>query len=236
MANMPMVNTAAGPMVAPANCVPVCAPSKEMLTPGRFSVNDLDKMEAITQSLYSYQTYPAAGAQNFVFFQVPVSGVVTREDTNMVLAGQLPAPQKFLVQGIGIDLLSGLKVSTLGADTANSQPNDLFEVLRRGVFTLTIGSKPYLTMAPLMELPPRAALGGFAAVTSQTTAAANLQTIIATAHSEGEVFTPTPLLLEAGQNFIVEIGFPGGAVALPSTNATTRIGVQLYGTLYRPPQ
>src|SRR5262245_43971825 len=119
MAQAPTLQTSQGPVPAPANCVPVCAPAKDMLTPGRFAVNDLDKMEAITQPLYSYQSYPAAGAATLVFFQNPASGTVTREDTNMELAGQLPAPQKFLIQGVGVDYLPGTTASRFGAQSAN---------------------------------------------------------------------------------------------------------------------
>lgn len=235
--NVPMMTVAPGVNVpAPANCVKVCAPSRDMLTPGRFSVNDLDQMEAITQPLYSYQLYPAAGATNLVFFQTPASGTVTGEDTNMLAAGQLPGPQKFLIQGIGIDFLSGLAASTLGADTANSQFADAYAILKRGRCRLVIGTKEYLEIAPLMALPPRSHMGGVAAVTSATTAAASLQTLISTGYSDGDVFMPVPLLLEATQNFRVVLDWPAGAVAVPSTNATSRIGVILYGTLYRSPQ
>jgi hypothetical protein len=221
---------------APANCVPVCAPSKDMLTPGRFAVNDLDKMEAITQPLYSYQAYPAAGAATLVFFQNPASGVVTREDTNMELAGQLPAPQKFLVQAIGIDFISGLAPQSLGAASANSNIVDFNAVLQRGYLSFIIGSKQYLNMTAMKSLPARSYVDGMAAASNATTPAAALATVISLPKVTGNVYSPTPLLLEASQNFRVEISFPGGVVPLPSNNATSRIGVWLYGTLYRSPQ
>lgn len=221
---------------APANCVAVCPPSKDMLTPGRFAVNDLDKMEAITQPLYSYQAYPAAGAATMVFFQNPASGVTTREDTNMELAGQLPAPQKFLIQGIGVDYLPGTSAARFGAGSANGQLNDVYAILRRGFLTLTIGSKNYLNVSPLMTLPPRSHINGVAAAADATTAAANLQTMVQVGYSDGDVYKPTPLLLEASQNFRVEIAWPGGVVPIPSADASARIGVVLYGTLYRSPQ
>jgi hypothetical protein len=233
---MPTIASPSGPVPAPANCVPVCAPAKDMLTPGRFAVNDLDKMEAITQPLYSYQTYPAAGAATLVFFQNPASGTVTREDTNMELAGQLPAPQKFLIQGIGVDYLPGTAPSIFGAQSANTQLNDVYTILRRGYLSLIIGSKNYLNVSPLMILPPRSHINGVAALSDATTAGANLQTRISVGYADGNVYSPTPLLLEASQNFRVEIAWPGGVVAIPSADAAARIGVILYGTLYRSPQ
>lgn len=222
---------------APANVILSCAPDKEkMLRPGQFAVNDLDKMEAITQPLYSYQAYPAAGANTLVFFQNPVSGTVTTEDTNMQLAGQLPAPQKFLVQGIGIDYLPGTAASSLGAANANSQLNDVYTILRRGYLSFTIGSKDYLNVSPLMSLPPRSHIDGVAALSDATTPAASLNNKISVGYCNGPVFKPNPLLLEASQNFKVTLSWPGGAVAIPSADNAARIGVILYGTLYRSPQ
>lgn len=233
---VPTVNIGGQTVAAPANCVPVCAPSKDMLKPGQFAVNDMDKMEAITNPLYSYQSYPAAGATTMVFFQTPASGVVTREDTNMELAGQLPAPQKFLVQGIGVDYLPGTAAMRFGAQSALNQLSDVYAILRRGYFSLIIGSKQYLNVSPLMILPPRSHIDGVAAIADQSTTGATMQSVLAVGYSGGNVFSPTPLLLEASQNFRVEITWPGGAVAIPSADANARIGVILYGTLYRSPQ
>lgn len=223
---------------APANVVLQCAPpdKDKWLRPGQFAVNDVDKMEAITQPLYSYQSYPAAGAQRLVFFQAPASGAVTREDTNMELAGQLPAPQKFLVQGIGIDYLPGIAPTRFGAQAATGWLNDFAAIMRRGRLVFIIGSKEYLSMAPIGSMPPRSHLNGSAAAADQSTIAAALQTFASVAYADGDVFKPNPLLLEASQNFRVEIEFPGGVVPIPSADVGARIGVLLYGTLYRSPQ
>lgn len=222
---------------APANVILQCAPdSQKMLRPGQFAVNDLDKMEAVTQPLYSYQAYAAAGQNQLVFFQTPVSGTVTTEDTNMQLAGQLPAPQKFLIQGIGVDFLPGTAASQFGAQSANTQLNDVYTVLKRGYLTLSIGSKNYFETTTLLSTPPRSHIDGVAALADATTAAANLQSRISVGYANGPVFKPNPLLLEASQNFKVTISWPGGAVAIPSADASARIGVWLYGTLYRSPQ
>lgn len=232
-------NQAGERVAAPANVIPVCAPldkSASWLRPGQFSVNDVNKMEAITQPLYSYQAYPAAGTTTMSFFVNPASGATTAEDTNMQLAGQLPAPQKFLVQGIGVDYLPGTAASRFGAQSANCQLNDVEAILRRGLLTFTIGSKNYLEITPLMALPPRSHIDGVAAVADATTAAAAYQSMVTVGYSEGDVFKPNPLLLEASQNFRINITWPGGAVAIPSADAAARIGVILYGTLYRSPQ
>jgi len=225
------------PVAVPANVAPVWVPTPDMLNPDSYRVNVNGVMEAITQPLYSYQSYPAAGSANpFVFFQSQPIGTITAEDTNMQLAGQLPAPQSFLVQGVGIDLLGGSAAARVGATSANGLLNDFWAVMRRGVFVLTIGSKDYLQSGPLMQLPVRSHVNGVAAVADATTPAATLQTMIQVGYSDGPVFNPRPLLIPPSQNFKATISFPAGAVALPSADANCRIGVQLYGTLYRPAQ
>lgn len=221
----------------PANVGPVCPPSNDMMDPSKFAVNVAGMMEAITQPLFSYQAYPAAGTANpLQFFQSQPIGTITAEDTNMQLAGQLPAPQKFLIQGIGVDYLPGIAASRFGADSANGQLNDFYAIMRRGLLTLAIGSKNYLTFSTMLGLPVRSHIGGVAAVASQTTPAAALQTYVSVGYSDGDTFKPRPILIEASQNFSVTIAYPGGAVAIPSADAAARIGVWLYGTLYRPVQ
>lgn len=216
--------------------VPSSAMAKSYLTPMRYRVNDVDMMEAVSIPLYSYQAYPAAGANVLTFFNAPVGAAVTAEDTNMQLAAQIPAPNKFLIQGIGIDYLPGIAPVRFGAQSAISHWNDVMAILRRGVATLQIGSKEYLGIGPLMALPPRSHIGGAGFAADQTTPAAAYQTLGSIGYSDGDVFKPIPLLLEAGQNFRFTLSFPGGAVAIPSNDANARIGVVFYGTTYRPPQ
>lgn len=225
------------PVAVPANVAPVWVPTTDMLNPEQYRVNVNGVMEAISQPLYSYQAYPAAGtAQPLQFFQSQPIGTITAEDTNMQLPGQLPAPQSFLVQGIGVDYLPGTATTRFGAQSANGQLNDVYAILRRGVLILTIGSKNYLQEGPLLQLPPRSHINGLAAAADATTAGANLQTFASVGFADGPVFTPRPLLIPPSQNFSVTLAWPAGAIAIPSADVAARIGVQLYGTLYRPAQ
>lgn len=221
----------------PANVASVCAPSSDMLDPSQYSVNVANMMECITQPLYSYQAYPAAGTVNpLTFFQSQPVGVITAEDTNMQLAGVLPSPQRFLIEGIGVDYLPGTAAARFGAESALGQLPDFYAIMRRGVLRLTIGSKVYLTFSTMLGLPVRSHINGVAAVTDATTPAAALQTFVSVGFSDGDTFKPRPLLIESTQNFQVDISYPGGAVAIPSADASARIGVWLYGRLYRPAQ
>jgi hypothetical protein len=240
---------------APHAAAPVATPSQiaakisgqvtafrgdQLARPDQYKVNVPKQMEYINQPLYSYQLYPAAGATTLSFFTTPATGTVTRDLTNMELAAQLPSPQMFLIQGIAIDYLPGTTsaapVTGPRADAATGWANDYYTIMRAGVLSFSIGSKNYLQMAPLLSLPPRSHFDMACAVATNLTTGASTQTIMQAAWSEGPVFKPVPLLLESSQNFQCSINFPGGAIATPSTDALAKIGVILYGTLYRPAQ
>lgn len=225
------------PVPLPANVANIWAPSMDMLDPAAYAVNRANIAEAISQPLYSYAPYPAAGTgQPIVLFQDQVKGTVTLEDTNMQLAGQLGGNQSFLVQSIGIDYLSGTAAARFGAESANGHLVDMFAILRRGYLLFQIGAKPYLTLGPLLQLPVRSHINGVAATADATTAGAALQTMVQVAFSDGPVFSPRPLLIPPSQPFTVSLAWPAGAVVIPSADTTARIGVQLGGTLFRPVQ
>lgn len=222
------------PVIVPANVAKVWAPAPDMLNPNTYDVNKYGEMEAITQPLYSYLPYVAAGpTQPLQFFGFVPGGTVTSEDTNMTLAGQLPAGQNFLLMGIGVDYLPGTAPGRFGAQSANNQINDIYAILRRGVLTLSIGTKPYLQLGPLLQLPVRSHINGVAAVADATTAGAALQTVIAAGFADGPVFTPEPLLIPTSQNFSATLAWPAGQIAIPSADAAARVGLQFYGTLFR---
>jgi hypothetical protein len=226
----------------PANVGAVWPPSKDMLDPNAYAVNVPNMMECITQPLFFYQSYPAAGpTAPLKFFGATAgqnlgSATLTAEDTNMQQGGTLPAPQKFLIQGIGFDYISGNAVSRFGAQAANGLLNDFYAVMKRGRPVLTIGSKSFFTETTLIQLPMRAHIGGMAAVTDATTAAASLQTYVSIGYAEGAVFSPKPLLIEASQNFDVTVFYDAAAPAIPSGDTGARIGCTLYGSLFRPVQ
>lgn len=227
---------------APANVVGVPAPNMDMMNPQwaqQFAVNVAGMTEAITQPFYSFQNYPAAGTAGTLNFFNNVPGnpvTVTAEDTNMQQPNIFPAPTSFLMQGLAVELLPGVAAARFGAESANGQLLDYYTVMSRGVLTLSIANKPYLQITNMLSLPSRSHINGVAAVSDQTTPGAALQTMVQTAFSDGPVFAPRPLLIPSMQNFNISISYPLGAIALPSANATTRIGVWIYGTQYRPVQ
>lgn len=197
--------------------------------------------EAIRQSLYDFTTYAAAGQTQLTFFALPVGqGGKTLSDTNMTLAGQLPANQEFLVNSIELyfrTITPAPSASTVDAAVAApalaTQVNDSYLVSRTGNLTFTIGSKPYLQEAPLGRFPPKTDFELDAAVALATTVAADsIESRVAIGRWKGRpyILSPADLRLISTQNFNVTLNWPEGVQAI-TNNA--RIGVVLDGILYR---
>lgn len=214
---------------------------------GNFQVN-LNTWEALTQALYDRIAYPANGIASLSYFSQPIGqgtglggNPKTLSDTNMVLAGQLPANQMFLVRDIEIDFQTTVPNVTadnpaaFGADEVAHIVNDPYFVMREGNLVFTIGSKSYLTEAPLGIFAPAYFFNISGAVSDQTTPATSLQARNLYSGYRGQqyVLTPNNLLLVANQNFNVALSWPEGLQ--PITNPAS-IVVRLNGTLYRKAQ
>lgn len=198
----------------------------------RFDVNRPGAVEAIFQPLYDFQAYAAAGQTQLTFFQDPQgSNSKTLADTNMESAGQLPAPKEMLVTGIELVFWSGVTPGIHGAQVAADYWNDVHAVMKSGWLNFFIGSKSYLTDAPVGKFPASFRLGGVADSSDSTTAAADSQTLTQYATFSSRPYEITPVRLPSNQNFNVTLNWPS-AVALPSAVAG-RIGVMLQGFQYR---
>lgn len=197
----------------------------------KYNVNRAGQIEGIRQSLYDFQTYAQAGQTSLTFFQIPVGqSNKTLADTNMEAAGALPAPKRFLIESIEIHFFPGNAVSAFGAQAAAENINDVYDVAKSGWLDLFIGSKSYLTEAPLGRFPSSSGLGIFGAFADATTAGANMQSRIDYARFGGKVYQmEPPILLVPTQNFKITLNWPT-AVAI---NANARIGVVMNGILFR---
>lgn len=204
-----------------------------------------DGWEAIRQSLYDSAPYAAAGANQLSFFALPVGqgvgfggGTKSLSDTNMTLAGQMPANQEFLIQSIEVQFLPTTPTvaadmpAAFGADAVSNIVNDAYIFYRSGNLNLTIGSKSYLQEANLLRFPSKAYFDLAAAIESQTTPAAALQSRIAFATARGRPYMlqPANLRLVSNQNFGVTLNWPEGLQVI--TNPA-RVRVILDGVLYR---
>lgn len=224
----------------------------------QYMVTQTGSIEVIRQSLYDFQLYATAGAANFLFFQLPqgqglsaspgnANAVKALADTNMTLAGQLPAPQGFWVQSVEYDFQPG-SVNTANTFTpqtfASSAAapaaatgivqvgaiNDVGAVLCAGGLILTIGTKPYLNEAPLFRFPPKARRELDVALAGNSATTANFGAAVFRSGGRPYVLEPG-LAVMTSQNFQVAIQFPV-VVATPS-GFNGRHGVILDGWLFR---
>lgn len=208
-----------------------------------FNVNR-DGWEGITQTLYDSTAYAAAGQTQLSFFALPVGqgtgfggGTKTLTDTNMTLAGQMPANQEFLIQSIELlfepttPTVAAAMPAAFGAQAVAVLINDVYIFRRMGNLNLTIGAKAYLQEAPLMKFPPKASMRVDAALSDATTPAAAFQSRIAWASAEGRPYLlKAPLRLVSNQNFSVTLNWPEGLQVISNP---ARVFCTLDGVFYR---
>lgn len=224
----------------------------------RYSVN-LNNWEAIKQTLYDSIAYPAAGLAVASFFSLPIGqgtgfggAAKNLSDTNMQMASNIPAMQAFVIQSIELifqpttpgnsgsasGVVAQLPAAT-GATVAPLIANDVYYFRRAGNLQLNIGSKNYLTEAPLSKFPSKTNYEVMGALSDPGTTAglatAGQATRLAYANIKGPVYriSPADLLLEANQNFQLTLNWPEGLQAI--TNPA-RIFAVLDGLLYRQAQ
>lgn len=199
-----------------------------------FDVNRAGQYEGVCASLYDSATYAAAGQTQLNFFQLPIgqSGK-TLENTNMKAAGQLPANNFFFCTGIELQFLPNMDVASLGAPAAQEFANDVWDFSRYGYLDFFIGSKSYLTEAPLNKFPPKTGLIVSGHMSDATTAAAALNNRVTYTNLGGRPYELKPgILLTPNQNFSVSLNW-GTARAI---STTANVFVSLTGFLYRQSQ
>jgi hypothetical protein len=188
----------------------------------KYNVNRVGQYEVIWQPLYEYQTYPTGGQTLLTFFQNTVGSIAGgKSTTNVVAAGQLPRPQEFLITGIQVTFEVGAAVFQVGVIQPNFQ--DVFDVSNSGNLDLFVGSKSYLTDAPIGVFPQQWGVYNDNAI-------GNLAVGTDYARPIGRYYSITPVKLPANQNFNVTLNWPEGVVTVATAAV---IGVRLDGFLYR---
>lgn len=199
----------------------------------QFSVNRGSK-EAIRSSLYDFQTYTGStGHTQLTFFQLPIGqSSKTRADTNMEAAGSLPSPKQFLVETIELYFLPSGVIDTVATTATNTakQADDMYAFAKGGYLDFFIGSKSYLSEAPLGRFPPSTGLRVDTAISGTFTAPNMAKSEYAA--MTGLIYRVDPqILLEPTQNFNVTLNWPTAVVMPSGTDA--RVGVVMRGLLYR---
>jgi hypothetical protein len=225
------------------------------------SVNRPGAIEVVRQRLFDHLLYVAAGQTTLNFFQQPIGqGVTTalgaavgaaktRADTNLELAGQLPAFKNFVIESIELTIIPGTSAAantfipanpfttiadpTVAAGLLNQGPaNDITTFYRSGWLVLFIGSKEFLVEAPFGAFPPKTRTNTEGATAYGGTITAAQQVSFRNASRNGRPYFVQPeITLPSGQNFVVQLNWPG-VVALPS-GFNARIGVVMDGFTFR---
>jgi hypothetical protein len=223
----------------------------------QYSVNRPGQWERIKQGMYDTAVYATAGVTSLNFFSTPQGQGTSAQpgnaantkgiaDTNMTLAGQIPASQNFLIQTIEVQVLAGSSATAntfaivnpiafavaAAAGTVFAASSDVNAIYSTGALQLGVGSKNYLTEAPLTKFPPQAHLDVNAAVANNSATVG--QTLVNLSRAEGRPYHIDPVRLETGQNFGVVLSWPV-AVATPS-GFNAQIKVTLDGYLFRASQ
>lgn len=213
-----------------------------------FATMQWDNWEFVTQSLYDSAAYPAAGSLNLSFFQTPQGagtgfggGSKTLSDTNMVLNGQLPSGNMFVISTLEVEfqpttptVAAGMPAA-FGAQAVAVQINDAYIFWRSGNFTLRILQKDYSQEAPLMRFPSQADFSLQSALADVSSTAASLQSRVGYASSYGPVYSLSPnnLLIPETTNFKVTLAWPEGLQAISNP---ARVFVRLGGMQARQAQ
>lgn len=190
--------------------------------------------------LYDRVNYPAAGANELIFFSTPVGGSATliragfastvsktRRNTNMEQQGVIPT-KAFKLHGFSLTFIP-LQQAVGAANTANIF-DDICRFAYGGLLEFRIVDKPYIFL-PLYKIPATGVIRGSVATTATAT------TIIGgdgtgTGSPRDIYWISVPLVLDPYQNFSARMQFDR-TVALTQT-----FDVQLFleGLMRRPGQ
>lgn len=201
----------------------------------QFNPNRPGSLEVIWQPAYDYQAYAQAGQTQLLFFQVPQGQAgKTPADTSMVLAGQFPAPTGQFVTAVQVPFfpLNTVSQAATAATRVQTNVSDVVAVANSGYLQLVIGSKPYLTDAPIGKFPPNFGIDLFSAMASTGANATTNVGDVNYARAKGRYAEITPFFIPQTQNFSVGLFWPA-AVAVTIAG---RIGVILDGFYYRQSQ
>lgn len=165
-------------------------------------------LEVIQDCLYDTLTYTSATTTELIFFAESIA-TVTRDVTNMTVAGMLPNPESFLIQA---PRLFFKWVPTSAATMAASVINDLSLLVNTGIVTFKFGNKTYGPM-PLWLL----SAGSFP--NNVIAAADTTKDIVSYGQLGGPLFSFFPnIMISPLQAFSASMTWPAGAVTLGAGN------------------
>lgn len=221
----------------------------------RFGSANFKSWQTIRKTFYSFQQFPAAGVTILNFFGTPI-GQLGRQFTNIPKANTV-GQNHFLVKAIKTawsipDTLLGSYAQTDATTLYSDLVNGPFQA---GVLEFNINARTFAQIPkPFLKAPPgqggsdlyTACIGQLALVEGTpnvlSTASCNLPYATQLDRHEESYLLDPNILIEAEQNFEVNISWPSGAIGLIATTINNdvtnplRLGVLLDGILFRPVQ
>lgn len=217
-----------------------------------------DAIQSIRQPLYDRLLYPAAGATQLRFFQLPqgqgvstaignAGNVKTLDDTNMEAAGQLPSPKAFLATSIELMVdpgslstaatfspsdpafLTNASAASAAVVPGLNAANDVNRILIGSWLDFFVGSASYLTVSRGDSFPPKSYVSPDAAVAQAVNL--GITGVVSTRAVGRPFYLNPPILLMPNVNFVVTLNW-SVAVATPTT-LNARATIRLDGILYR---
>lgn len=215
-----------------------------------YLAQSVNALEVLKDALFDSVLYPTAGQVALNFFSSPIGQGLSASpgnanatkhltDTNMQLAGQLPANEWFFVQSIEVDVRPGSvnTANTFTPQTVASSAaapaaatgvvqiaavNDVDAIYGGGALQFSISQKPYVQQAPLYKFPPKARPEVDAAMGGNSATTANFA--IARLRAGGRPWQLKPgLAIAGGMAFGVSLLWPV-VIATPSGfNAAVRV-------------
>lgn len=111
-------------------------------------------LEQIDQPVYDAGDIVSASTTSLDYFTSPVSSTKTLIQTNMRQAGQLPSPEKFVINRIGLFVSSAVTA-------------DLFTIITKCLFAFFVNAKRY-TVAPVYYFPSGFGIAGYSTANAVT--------------------------------------------------------------------
>ncbi len=204
-----------------------------MMTYQEYDTQYKGKKEAIGWMLWDTATYVSGTTTVLQFFNAMRA---TLDLSNMQLAGQLPAPQAFLVRAVRFYVKQVPRATTRAASGNNQtgMVSNIQLLVNTGTLQLTVGSKNY-GLLPLWLLPSGSGLfGGIAADGDQASTGILIDAAVNGLPDSRNVFAlSVPIFIGPQINFIVTVTWPA---ALTLAGGNTALTVALDGDLIRPVQ
>lgn len=224
----------------------------------RYGSADYRDWQSLRKQWYSYVNYPVAGQSSITFFGTALGGATAgnRQLTNIPKAGSF-GQNHFLLKSLRLDFFindQGLN-NFAGTDATTLFSEFINGIFQAGVITLNIGQRPFVQLPmPFLYAPPgngedQVKSAGIESLTlaegtpnTLTSATVNIPYASLLRRNESVYLVDPGILIEAEQNFDVQLDYPSGVLPAIATGIINNdsnplyVGVSMDGVNFRPLQ